>query len=130
MAASMGDEFDDWLSQKLTKICEDVDLEVFVQYIRGVVETETDLEDKTDSITDILGQITEDDLETHCDDILNKWNEVNGGAASSPEKKDAFDNFMATAIETQKTQTFKTKELSAEEKARKQAILAQYSQVS
>ena len=58
MAASSGDEFDIWFSEKLTNICPDVDLDVFVQYVRGVLETDTDMEDKTESITDILGEIT------------------------------------------------------------------------
>lgn len=58
MAAPSEDEFDRWLSEKLQKINEDVDLEVFVTYIRGVLETDTDDEDKDESITGILGEIT------------------------------------------------------------------------
>ena len=58
MAAPSGDEFDLWLSEKLQKINPDVDLEVFVTYIKGILETDTDDEEKEESITGILGEIT------------------------------------------------------------------------
>ena len=58
MAAPSDDRFDEWLSEKLKKINPDVDLEVFVTYIKGVMETDTDDEDKDESISGILGEIT------------------------------------------------------------------------
>ena len=58
MAAPSDDEFDSWLSQKLQKINPDVDLEVFVQYLRGILETDTSRDDKIDSILGLIEEIT------------------------------------------------------------------------
>ena len=53
-----GDGFDSWLSTKLSVLNPDTDLEVFVQYIRGIVEDDTPNEDKVESISGILSEIT------------------------------------------------------------------------
>ena len=50
--------FDSWLSKKLTNINSDVDLEVFVSYITGILDTDISNEDKNESIAGILGEIT------------------------------------------------------------------------
>lgn len=54
-AASVG--FEDWLGEKLTSLNPEVDTEVFVTYITGILETETDEEDTRESIMDILGEV-------------------------------------------------------------------------
>ena len=58
MAASTGEGFDPWLSKKLLSINSDVDLEIFVDYIRGILEDEMDKEEKTEAILGFLSQIT------------------------------------------------------------------------
>ena len=57
MAASIETQFDAWLSKKLQQINPEVDLEVFVSYIKGILETETSDEDLRESIEGILGEI-------------------------------------------------------------------------
>ena len=49
--------FDTWLSEKLLCINKDVDLDVFVQYIRGILDTDTSIEDKNESLEGIIGEI-------------------------------------------------------------------------
>ena len=49
--------FDGWLSKKLLQINPDVDLEVFVSYIRSIVESEENVEEATDALDGILGEI-------------------------------------------------------------------------
>ena len=49
--------FDGWLSKKLLQINPDVDLEVFVSYIRSIVESEDNVEEATDALDGILGEI-------------------------------------------------------------------------
>ena len=58
MAARIENGFDVWLAEKLTAVNADVDLDVFVQYIRGILESDSDKEDKIEAITGILGEIT------------------------------------------------------------------------
>ena len=57
MAAPVSISFDDWLSKKLLSFNTDVDLEVFVSYIHGILDTDEDTEDKTESICGLLGEI-------------------------------------------------------------------------
>ena len=55
--ATSGDEFSTWLSKKLHSINPDADLDVFVQYISGIFESETDHEELLESLTGILAEI-------------------------------------------------------------------------
>ena len=59
MAAPSEDEFSKWLSTKLKKINPDVDLDVFVPYLTGILETEdTEKEEMEESIQGFLSEIT------------------------------------------------------------------------
>lgn len=49
--------FEDWLGERLTSLNPEVDTEVFVTYITGILETETDEEDTRESILGILGEV-------------------------------------------------------------------------
>ena len=57
MAAPTVAGFDGWLSKKLLQINPDVDLEVFVSYIRSIVESEDDFEEASEALNGILGEI-------------------------------------------------------------------------
>ena len=57
MAAPTVAVFDGWLSKRLLKINPDVDLEVFVSYIRSIVESEDDVEEATEALNGILAEI-------------------------------------------------------------------------
>jgi len=49
--------FDTWLSQKLLRINKEVDLDVFVEYITAILETDTSRDDKNESLEGIIGEI-------------------------------------------------------------------------
>jgi len=51
------DSFNTWLSDKLLCINKDVDLDVFVEYITGILETDTSRDDKNESLEGIIGEI-------------------------------------------------------------------------
>lgn len=57
MATSTEARFDTWLSQKLLKLNPDVDLDVFVCYISGILEADTPDDEKAESIFGILGEL-------------------------------------------------------------------------
>ena len=58
MATSLSSEFDSWLSKKLIELNQDTDIDVFVQYIRSILETEADTEETVESLQEILVEIT------------------------------------------------------------------------
>ena len=59
MAAPMEEDFSVYLSAKLQKINPDVDLDVFVPYLTGILETEdTDQEEMEESIQGFLAEIS------------------------------------------------------------------------
>ena len=57
MAAPTSQRFDTWLSNKLLQLNQDVDLDVFVSYITGILEDETSDEDKNESLSGIIAEI-------------------------------------------------------------------------
>ena len=57
MAGVSVENFSTWLSEKLLCINKDVDLDVFVDYITGILETDTSRDDKNESLEGIIGEI-------------------------------------------------------------------------
>ena len=57
MAVVSVENFNTWLSEKLLSFNKDVDLDVFVEYITGILETETSRDDKNESLEGIIGEI-------------------------------------------------------------------------
>ena len=57
MAVVSVENFNTWLSEKLLSFNKDVDLDVFVEYITGILETETSRDDKSESLEGIIGEI-------------------------------------------------------------------------
>ncbi len=58
MAAPMTDIFQQWLSTKLQAISSEVDLDIFVPYLMGILEeTDTDEEEMKESILGFLAEI-------------------------------------------------------------------------
>lgn len=55
MAAGESNIFDDWLSAELVKFSEEVDLEVYVGYIKGILDSETG-EDLKESLFETVSQ--------------------------------------------------------------------------
>ena len=50
-------EFNKWISEKLLSLYPEIDLDVFVQYIISILETEIDEEEVVDSISGFLQEI-------------------------------------------------------------------------
>ncbi|KAL4218420.1 Coiled-coil domain-containing protein 43 [Mactra antiquata] len=131
MAASMG-AYESWLTEKLLSLNPDSDTDIFVSYITGILDEESPEDEKKESIIELIGQVVDENQESVCEELFKKWDEING---ISSKGKDAgngeeLTNHLATILEKQKIEVVKTKEKTAEEKAHKQAILAQYAHVS
>jgi len=51
------ENFNTWLSEKLVRLNKDIDLDVFVSYIEGILEDDIDDEEKLESLAGLLGDI-------------------------------------------------------------------------
>ena len=72
--AAGGDDFESWLSLKMQAL--NMDEEVFGTYIKGFLEGEETLEDKTEALEGTLSEVMKDDILTQCREILYKWKKV------------------------------------------------------
>ncbi|XP_006818362.1 coiled-coil domain-containing protein 43-like [Saccoglossus kowalevskii] len=134
MAAAMDmDGFDVWLSDKLARL--EIDQEVFGTYITGILETDdSSYDDKTDALVGILSEIAEESVQETCEEILKKWDESQKLAIIKNEEAKALEKEAKeqafTALLEKHTSSVTKKEVSAEEKKRKEALLAQYAELS
>ncbi|XP_058809139.1 coiled-coil domain-containing protein 43 [Phymastichus coffea] len=123
--------FDSWLSSKLQEL--KTDESVFGAYIKGILEGYETEDEKTEALEGILAGITEDDIEKHVNEILEawaKWNQTIDGPGDSAPKEDV-DVRLVRMLESQNLPTTSHKSNHTEEEKRiKEAILAQYSQMS
>ncbi|XP_046584280.1 LOW QUALITY PROTEIN: coiled-coil domain-containing protein 43-like [Haliotis rubra] len=129
MAASVS-PYEEWLSQKLISLNPDVDGEVFVTYISGILDTDTSNEEKKESLEGIIAEVVSEGTEAVCEELIGKWEEINGQQNSGADGKCSVEDQLSEDLEHPELTVTKGRELTAEEKARKAAILAQYSQVS
>ncbi|XP_029945779.1 coiled-coil domain-containing protein 43 isoform X2 [Salarias fasciatus] len=130
MAAPMPDagEFESWLNERLDSL--EVDREVYGAYILGILQEEENDEEKEDALRGILSAFLEEDsMEDVCKQIIKQWTEF---CSRSSAKKDADAEVQAIAsmIEKQAQIVVKQKEVSEESKRRKEALLAQYANVT
>ncbi|KAK3088556.1 hypothetical protein FSP39_020568 [Pinctada imbricata] len=132
MATAADGSFESWLEQKLLTLNPDVDTDVFVMYITGILDTEESIEDKKESLEDILGEVVEKDKEGLCSEILQKWGKYNDMEnTGSGEGTEALASQLSEILEKQSIESVKTKEkVKAGSSASKAAILAQYGDVS
>ncbi|XP_077474342.1 coiled-coil domain-containing protein 43 isoform X2 [Stigmatopora argus] len=130
MAAPSADtgEFESWLNERLDAL--EVDREVYGAYILGVLQEEESDEEKQDALQGILSAfLDEDKLEDVCQQIIKYWKEYH----SSANIRDAGDVevlAIASMIEKQAQIVVKQKEVSEESKKRKEALLAQYANIT
>ncbi|KAM3864084.1 coiled-coil domain-containing protein 43 [Diretmus argenteus] len=122
-------EFESWLNDRLDSL--EVDREVYGAYILGVLQEEEADEEKEDALQGILSAFLEEEtLEDVCRQIIQQWTE---SCARSNTKRDADDvevQAIASLIEKQAQIVVKQKEVSDESKKRKEALLAQYAEVT
>ncbi|XP_010775318.1 coiled-coil domain-containing protein 43 [Notothenia coriiceps] len=131
MAAPVTDagEFESWLNDRLDSL--EVDREVYGTYILGVLEEEESDEEREDALQGILSAfVEEDNVEDVCKQIIKQWTDWRDRSASKRDSDDAEVQAIARMIEKQAQIVVKHKEVSGESKQRKDALLAQYANVT
>ncbi|XP_041942979.1 coiled-coil domain-containing protein 43 [Alosa sapidissima] len=122
-------EFENWLNERLDSL--EVDRDIYGVYIHGVLQEEENDEEKIDALRGILSAFLEEDaLETVCQEIIKQWTDYCAKTAVTRNKTDAEVQAIASLIEKQAQIVVKQKEVSEEEKRRKQALLEQYAQIT
>ncbi|KAI1896484.1 hypothetical protein AGOR_G00095260 [Albula goreensis] len=125
---TVADVFESWLNDRLDSL--EVDRDVYGAYILGVLQEEETEDEKMDALQGILSAFLEEDaLEDVCREIIKHWAE---SCSISIAKNAQSDEVQAIAnmIEKQAQIVVKQKEVSEEAKKRKEALLAQYANVS
>ncbi|XP_049601587.1 coiled-coil domain-containing protein 43 [Syngnathus scovelli] len=132
MAAPMADagDFEKWLNERLDAL--EVDREVYGAYILGVLQEEESDEEKRDTIQGILSAFLdeEDTLEDVCQQIIKHWTDYCIRSANKQDAGDVEVQAIASMIEKQAQIVVKHKEVSEESKKRKEALLAQYANIT
>nr|CAD7586086.1 unnamed protein product [Timema genevievae] len=110
------DNFDSWLSFKLRAL--NTDENVFGSYIKGILEGEETLEDKTEALEGILSEMI--------------WKKLSPKEKSVDDENakggDDMDVRLAKLLESQPRPTTVQRTYTEEERKIREAILAQYSQ--
>ncbi|XP_076767015.1 coiled-coil domain-containing protein 43 [Xylocopa sonorina] len=128
--AAATNSFDSWLSKKLQAL--NTDEGVFGSYIKGILEGDETEDEKTEALESILAGITDDNIGKHVNEILKAWAEwlpVEEVAGSKVPVEDV-DVRLAKMLESQSLPTTTQKSYTEEERRIREAILAQYSQMS
>lgn len=121
-------EFENWLNDRLDSL--EVDREVYGAYILGVLQEEENDDEKKDALQGILAAFLEEDtLDEVCQQILQQWTEYSISRKKSNQTEDEVQA-IASLIEKQAQIVVKQKEVSEEAKKRKEALLAQYANVT
>ncbi|XP_053193858.1 coiled-coil domain-containing protein 43 [Scomber japonicus] len=130
MAAPVTDagEFGSWLNDRLDSL--EVDREVYGVYILGVLQEEESDEEKEDALQGILSAfLDEDSVEDVCKQIIKQWTDHCSQSAKHVAD-DVEVQAIASMIEKQAQIVVKPKDVSEESKKRKEALLAQYANVT
>ncbi|KAF4529527.1 hypothetical protein B566_EDAN015185 [Ephemera danica] len=124
MATSAGDEFDTWLIVKLKSL--NTDEGVFSSYIKGILEGDETDDEKNESLEGILSEIT------HCHEIFEQWRTLHhkDEEEASAVSHEDVDDRLVKLLENQAKPTIVARNYTEEEKKLRDAILAQYSQMS
>uniref|UniRef100_A0A3P9KDQ1 Coiled-coil domain-containing protein 43 n=1 Tax=Oryzias latipes TaxID=8090 RepID=A0A3P9KDQ1_ORYLA len=131
MAAPLTDagEFEIWLNDRLDNL--EVDREVYGAYILGILQEEENDDEKEDALRGILSAfLDEDATEDVCKQIIQQWADYSSRSASMKNAEDAEVQAIASMIEKQAQIVVKQKDVSAESKERKEALLAQYANIT
>ncbi|KAJ8414385.1 hypothetical protein AAFF_G00052550 [Aldrovandia affinis] len=126
---TVADVFENWLNVRLDML--EVDRDVYGIYILGVLQEEETEDEKLDALQGIMSAFLEEDaLEDVCREIIKHWTESCTLSTDKNAQLDAEVQAIANMIEKQAQIVVKQKEVSEEEKKRKEALLAQYANVS
>ncbi|XP_061086645.1 coiled-coil domain-containing protein 43 [Conger conger] len=119
--------FESWLNDRLDSL--EVDKDVYGAYILGVLQEEETEDEKIDALQSILSAFLEGDaLEDACREIIKHWTETSFSSENITQSDEV--QAIASLIEKQAQIVVKQKEVSEEAKKKKEALLAQYANVS
>ncbi|XP_017315441.1 coiled-coil domain-containing protein 43 [Ictalurus punctatus] len=122
-------EFEKWLNELLDGF--GADREVYGVYILGVLQEEETDEEKSDALNGILSAfVDEDTLEEVCQQILKQWTDCCSRTAAASNQPEDEVQAIASLIEKQAQIVVRQKAVSEEAKQRKEALLAQYANVT
>lgn len=131
--AALCSDFELWLADKLRTL--NIDPDVFGSYITGILEgTETE-EEKSEALQGILSEVCEDGISEVKDEIFNKWSAyiqspAEGGVRADDEGKYNVEAKLVSLMEEQAKSVVPEKSVTVEEQKLRQAILAQYAEIS
>uniref|UniRef100_A0A224YW15 Coiled-coil domain-containing protein 43 n=1 Tax=Rhipicephalus zambeziensis TaxID=60191 RepID=A0A224YW15_9ACAR len=132
--AAVHSDFELWLADKLRAL--NIDPDVFGSYITGILEGNETEDEKSEALQGILTEVCEDALCDVKDEIFNKWSEYNERPAegdvrvNDEQGKYNVEAKLVSLMEEQAKSVVAEKNLSVEEQKLRQAILAQYGEVS
>ncbi|GAB6028171.1 hypothetical protein CHUAL_002377 [Chamberlinius hualienensis] len=128
MATCVDEDFENWLCSKLRALNTDPD--VFSAYIRGILEGDETIEEKVDALQEILVEITAEDIPAVSMEIIRKWENFSSAVQNNDPLKFDVDARLASIMEKQAQSVVNERKVSEEDRKYREAILAQYSQVS
>ncbi|XP_057324965.1 coiled-coil domain-containing protein 43-like isoform X5 [Microplitis mediator] len=122
--------FDSWLSKKLQAL--NTDEGVFGAYIRGILEGDETEDEKTEALESILSGITQENIDTHVAEIFAAWIKwlPTQDMVETVTPIEDVDVRLARMLESQSIATTTQRIYTAEERRVREAVLAQYSQMS
>uniref|UniRef100_A0A1B6DHY5 Coiled-coil domain-containing protein 43 n=1 Tax=Clastoptera arizonana TaxID=38151 RepID=A0A1B6DHY5_9HEMI len=130
--AAVDEDFETWLSLKLREL--KTDEGVFGHYIKGILEGEENLDEKTEALEGILVEITENDIPLHSREIIERWKKFQSNKATNhvytSEIVENVEEKLVKLLESNALPTIVQKQYTEEERKIREAILAQYSQTS
>lgn len=124
-------EFSDWLGNKLKDL--NTDENVFGDYITGILDGDETTDEKNEALQDLLGEIVEDQsINDLCTEIMSMYIQFQDKKADmmAAKSKPIEVDIKLKELADQHCLPTKPKKYTEEEKKIKEAILAQYSQMS
>ncbi|XP_017552992.1 coiled-coil domain-containing protein 43 [Pygocentrus nattereri] len=122
-------EFESWLCSRLDAL--QVDRDVYGTYIRSLLEEEESEAERLEVLRATLSAVLEDDtLEEVCQQILKQWTDCCSRSAAAGSHPEDEVQAIASLIEKQAQIVVRQKEVTEEDKKRKEALLAQYANVT
>ncbi|XP_072549916.1 coiled-coil domain-containing protein 43 [Salminus brasiliensis] len=122
-------EFESWLCSRLDAL--QVDRDVYGTYICSLLEEEESEAERLEALRATLSAVLEEDaLEEVCQEILNQWTDCSSRSKAASSHPDDEVQAIASLIEKQAQIVVKQKEVTEQDKKRKEALLAQYANVT
>ncbi|XP_078683886.1 coiled-coil domain-containing protein 43-like [Branchiostoma floridae x Branchiostoma belcheri] len=121
-------KFSLWLSGQLQDL--NVDHEVYGTYISGILDSAETEEEKNEALVDFLSEFVEEDVEETCNRIVQTWLRLTAEAAAADRTDQPDKKTVASVMEKQAATIVKKQGNEENNAATKQALLAQYAEVS